>query len=128
VLARLNAKGQNPLLEACAHNSKDCASLILRKADIDCSAAGEEGWSAVHYAAKWGDEVFLKAVLTHPSFKRGQKTSDERSAEVIAKAAGNWKGKVKELLKRYDSIAGMVTQSDDEMTFSQSAALYVSLR
>lgn len=108
-LTRLNAKGNSPLLEACAHNSKDCAWLILGRADADCSTAGEKGWSAVHYAVNWGEDVILKAVVTHPSFKRGQKTSDGRSAEIVAKEACKWHGKVKELLKQYDSIAGIIT-------------------
>lgn len=123
---RLNANGHTPLLEACAHKSKDCARLLLRRVDVDCTAIGEKGWSAVHYAADWGDEVIMKAVLMHPSFKRGQKTTDGRSAEMLAKAACKWEGQIKDLLKKHDSVAGIMKES--EVTFGQSSFAYLSVR
>jgi ankyrin repeat protein len=124
-VTRLNAKGNTPFLEACAHKSKECAQVLLRRADVDCTVVGEKGWAAVHYAGDWGDKLILKAVLTHSSFKRGQKTKDGRSAEMLTKAACKWDGRIKDLLKKYDSIAGTIREIDS-VTFSQSA--YLSMR
>lgn len=130
---RLTEKGHTPLLEACIHGSRDCILLLLKRSSVKCGDIGKEGWSAVHYAAKLGDEEVLEAILTHPSFQRGQKTSDGKSAEWIAKEACMWQGRFKELLKKYDSIAGNITKSNDaaireRAIFRESAAFYLSMR
>jgi ankyrin repeat protein len=128
---RINNSGNTPLLEAFSHRGRSCVRYLLERQNSGYSVAGKDGWSAIHHAAKWGDADILKAVLTHPQFKRGQKTADGKSAEQIAKEGCMWKDKVKELLKRYDSLAGTytLTQSGRERSdFYESTAFYLSMR
>jgi ankyrin repeat protein len=77
---RLNGKGNTPLIEAFYHRSFRCVRFLLKRPDIN-SIASKDGWAPVHYAAQIGDLEILQVVLTHPSFKRGQKTKDGKSAE-----------------------------------------------
>jgi ankyrin repeat protein len=131
--ARLNENGNTPLLEAFCRKSRDCVRFLLDRSDSGYSVAGKDGWFAIHHATKWGDAEILEAVLTHPQFKRGQKTADGKSAELIAKEACNltWKGKVRELLKRYDSLAGTYTlaqTSRENSDFYESAAFHLSMK
>jgi len=95
---RLNKDGNTPLIEAFAHSSIKCVRLLLKRPDAGC-IPGKDGWSAVHYAAKWGNEEILESVLTHPSFKRRQLT-----------------------------VGSSVQSSQDSGLFMESAVIYTALR
>jgi len=65
---------------------------------------GSNGWSAAHFAAKNGDPEVLEAVLKHPSFVKGIKTTDGKTIELVAMEAGTWSGGVKPLVRKYNSF------------------------
>ena len=96
--------GDTALIQALRHGSIDCAMVLLRLDDIG-DIVGQEGWSAVHHAAKLGDTAVLAAVLQHRSFVKGSRTIDGKTAEVVAMEAGNWCGEVKNLLRMYNTMA-----------------------
>lgn len=126
---RLNGNGNTPLIEACAHKSSCCALTLAKRQDVECSGAGKDGWTAVHHAAAWGDADVLEALLTHPSFKRGKETTDNKSTEIIAKESCNWSGRVRELLKTYDSVAGHPGQgSYERKVFYEAAAFHLAMK
>lgn len=95
--------GNTALIQALRHGSMDCASALLELDDVG-DIVGQDGWAAVHHAAKLGDADVLKAVLQHPSFVKGMKAIDGKTAEVVAMDAGNWCGEVKTLLRKHNSI------------------------
>lgn len=95
--------GNSPLIQALRHGSIDSAMTILKLDDVG-DIVGQDGWTAAHYAAKLGDVDVLEAVLKHPSFVKGMKTIDGKTADVVAMEAGKWCGEVKKLLRRYNSI------------------------
>jgi ankyrin repeat protein len=95
--------GNSPLIQALWHGSVDSAITILKLDNVG-DIVGKDGWTAAHYAAKLGDFDVLEAVLKHPSFVKGMKTIDGKTAEVVAMEAGKWCGEVKMLLRRYNSV------------------------
>ena len=95
--------GNTALIQALRHSSKGCTMILLQLDDIG-DVVGQDGWSAVHHAAKWGDATVLKAVLQHPSFVKCPKAIDGKTAELVAMEAGNWCGEVKFLLRTHNSI------------------------
>jgi hypothetical protein len=66
---------------------------------------GGDGWAAVHYATKVGDPRLLEKVLQHSSYRKGMRTRDGKTTQVIAMESGTWCGKVKELLRKHNSLA-----------------------
>ena len=95
--------GNTALIQALRHSSKDCALALLQLDDVG-DVVGQDGWSAVHHAAKLGDPAVLEAVLRHPSFVKGSRAIDGKTAEAVAMEAGNWCGEVKNLLRTHNSI------------------------
>jgi len=95
--------GNTALIQALRHSSIDCAMTLLQLDDIG-DVVGQDGWAAVHHAANLGDSVVLEAVLQHPSFVKGAKTIDGKTAEVVAMEAGHWCGEVKTLLRTHNLI------------------------
>ena len=95
--------GNSALIQALVHGSVNSAMSLLELDNVG-DIVGQDGWAAVHHAAKLGDSDVLRAVLIHPSFVTSMETIDGKTAEVIAMEAGNWSGKVKELLRRYNSV------------------------
>ncbi|KAL6717453.1 hypothetical protein ACLMJK_005368 [Lecanora helva] len=95
--------GDTALIQALRHRNVRCTMSLLELADVG-DIVGEGGWAAVHHAAQWGDAEVLEAVLLHPSFVKGAKTIDGKTAEVVAMEAGNWCGEIKYLLKTHTSI------------------------
>jgi ankyrin repeat protein len=130
-VTRLNNSGNTPLLEGFSHRSRNCVRYLLERPNSGYSVVGKDGWSAIHHAVKWGDADILEAVLTHPQFKRGLKTNDGKSAELIAKEACTWAGRVRELVKRYDSLAGthtMAQSNQERPDFYAGAFFYLSMK
>lgn len=103
LLEMKNKNGNTALFEALQHGSIDCAMTLLDLEDIGDGFSGE-GWAPVHYAAKLGDIDLLEKVVSHTTFHRGAKTSDGKTAQVVAMEAGAWTGRVKEALKLYNSV------------------------
>ena len=99
-----DADGNTALIYALRHESIECAMTLLDFADVG-DIVGQDEWALIHYAAKLGNVNVLSAVLQHPSFIKGMKTIDDKTAEVVAMEAGNWSGQVKSLLRKYNSIA-----------------------
>jgi len=95
--------GNTALIQALHHRSIDCAVTLLQLDDVG-DVVGQGGWAAVHHAANLGDATVLELVLRHPSFVKGAKTIDGKTAEVVAMEAGNWCGEVKDLLRTHNSI------------------------
>ena len=96
-------EGNTALILALRHRSRGCALRLLQLDDVG-DMVGQDGWSAVHHAAKFGDPDVLEAVLHHQKQVKGMKTIDGKTAEVVAMETGNWRGEVKDLLRRYNSI------------------------
>ena len=96
-------EGNTALIEALQHRSVSCAMVILELHDVG-DIVGQDGWAAVHHAAKLGDADVLEAVLRHPSFVKGMKTIGGKTAEVVAMEAGNWCGEMKMLLRKHNSM------------------------
>ncbi|KAF2475797.1 ankyrin [Lindgomyces ingoldianus] len=95
--------GNSPLIEAFCNSSIECALIMLELDDVG-DIISKDGWAAVHYAAKIGDERLLEAVLTHSSFMKGMKTMDGKRVDMVAMESGTWTGKVKELIRKYDYL------------------------
>lgn len=96
--------GNSALIQALLHGSLDSAMTLLKLGNVG-DIVGQDGWAAVHHAAKLGNADVLEAVLKHSSFVKGMETIDGKSVEVVAMEAGNWCGKVKELLRRYNTVS-----------------------
>lgn len=99
-----DADDNTALIYALRHESIECALTLLGFANVG-DIVGQDGWALVHHAAKFGNVDVLRAVLQHPSFVKGMKTIDDKTAEVVAMEAGNWFGEVKTMLRKYNSIA-----------------------
>lgn len=95
--------GNSALIQALLHGNVESALTLLQLDDVG-DIIGQDGWAAVHHAAKLGNSDVLEAVLTHSSFVKGMKTIDGKTVEVVAMEAGNWCGRVKELLRKYNSV------------------------
>ncbi|KAL9127409.1 MAG: hypothetical protein Q9217_003705 [Psora testacea] len=95
--------GNTALILALSHRSTSCALLLLQLDDVG-DMIGQNGWAAIHHAAKLGDCEVLEAVLNHRNFVSGMKTIDGKTAETVAMEAGTWCGEVKNLLRRHNSI------------------------
>ncbi|CAF9912195.1 MAG: hypothetical protein ALECFALPRED_007902 [Alectoria fallacina] len=95
--------GNTALIQAILHGSVESALSLLELDNVG-DTVGQDGWAAIHHAAKLGNADVLEAVLKHSSFKKGMKTIDGTTVEVVAMEAGNWCGKVKELLRRYNAV------------------------
>lgn len=95
--------GNSALIQALLHGNVESA-LTLLELDNMGDIVGQDGWAAVHHAAKLGNADVLEGVLKHSSFVRGMKTIDGKTVEVVAMEAGNWCGRVKELLRKYNSV------------------------
>jgi len=95
--------GNVPLIHALRCDSGECAMALLRIDDVG-DIVGQDGWGAVHWVVKLGNADVLEAVLMHPSFVKGATTNDSKTVEVVAMEAENWCGKVKELVRRYNSV------------------------
>lgn len=95
--------GNSALIQALLHGSAECAMTLLDLDNVG-DIVGQDGWAAVHHAAKLGNADVLEAVLKHSSFVKGMKTIDGKTVEVVAMEAGNWCGKMKELLRKYNSM------------------------
>ncbi|RLM00328.1 hypothetical protein CFD26_107883 [Aspergillus turcosus] len=96
--------GNTPLLEALKHGSTRSATILLNYDDVG-DVYGGDGWAAVHYATKLGEPRLLEKVLQHLSYRKGMRTRDGKTAQVIAMESGTWCGEVKELLRKYNSLA-----------------------
>jgi len=95
--------GNIPLIHALRCGSDECAMALLRLDNVG-DVVGQDGWAAVHWAVKWGNADVLETVLMHPSFVRGATTNDGKTIEVVAMETENWCGKVKELVRKYNSV------------------------
>ncbi|KAL9046369.1 MAG: hypothetical protein Q9214_000780 [Letrouitia sp. 1 TL-2023] len=94
--------GNTALILALKHRSRSCALVLLELDDIG-DVVGQDGWHAVHHAAKLGDTEVLEAVLNQRSHVKGMKTIDGKTADVVAMEAGAWCGEIKTLLRKYNS-------------------------
>ncbi len=95
--------GNTALAQALRHGSIEGAMVLLELDDIG-DVVGQDSWALVHHAAKLGDLDVLGAVFRHPSFGKGIKTIDSKTAEVVAIEAGYWSGEVKTLLREYNLV------------------------
>ena len=95
--------GNTALIQAMRQGSIECAMALLEPADVG-DIVGQDGWALVHHATKLGNADVLGVVLRHPSFVKGMKTADGKTAEVLAMEAGSWSGEVKKLLRKYNSV------------------------
>ena len=93
--------GNTALHLALSHESRNCALLLLGLEDVG-DMVGQDGWSAVHHAAKRGDCDVLEAVLKHPNHVQGAKTGDGKTVETVAMEAGTWHGEIKNLLRSHN--------------------------
>ena len=96
--------GNSALIQALIHGSAQSAMTLLELDDVG-DIVGQDGWAAVHHAAKLGNADVMQAVLRHSSFVKGMKTIDGKTAELVAMEAGYWCGRVKELLREYNSLS-----------------------
>ena len=103
ILEVKNKNENTALFEALQHGSIDCAIALLNLEGIGDAFSGD-GWAPVHYAAKLGDIDLLKKVVNHSTFRKGAKTKDGKTAQVVAMEAGTWCGRVKEILRLYSSV------------------------
>jgi ankyrin repeat protein len=104
MLKQKDQDGNTPLIEALQHGGTRSAMILLDSNDIG-DVYGGDGWAAVHYATKVGDPRLLEKVLQHSSYMKGMRTRDGKTAQVIAMGSGTWCGQVKELLRKYNSLA-----------------------
>ena len=97
-------KGNTPLILALRNRSEACAMKLLNLEDVG-DVLGQEGWSAGHWAVKWGNAEVLEGVLKHSKCIKGTMTDDGKTLQVVAMEAGNWKGEIRELVRRYTSFS-----------------------
>lgn len=69
--------GNSALILALSHRSRCCALMLLKLDDVG-DMVGQNGWAAIHHAAKLGDCKVLEAVLQHRNYMRGMTTIDGR--------------------------------------------------
>jgi len=97
-------EGNTPLIEAVRNGSADCAMILLELKDVG-DVVGQDGWAVAHHAAKLGDEDVLEAVLRHPSYAKGPyRTTDGKTVDEVAMDAGNWRGRNKDLVRKYSMV------------------------
>lgn len=87
IIRKKDYDGNTTLIEALRHGSVDSAMALLEFADVG-DVIGQDGWAAVHYAAKLGDPDLLEKVLLHPSFEKGLTTGDGKTVQVVAMESG----------------------------------------
>ena len=92
--------GNTALNLALSHGSRNCALVLLGLKDVG-DMVGQNGWAAVHHAAKLGDYEVLEAVLEHRSYVAGLKTVEGKTVEIVAMEAGTWHGEIKDLIRRH---------------------------
>lgn len=95
--------GNTALILALSNRKKSCAAVLLELDDVG-DMVGQAGWAAIHHATKMGDVKTIESVLHHRSYVAGLKTIDGKTVETVAKEAGTWKGEVRTLLRRHNSI------------------------
>jgi ankyrin repeat protein len=103
IATREDENGDTPLIQALIWGSNDCALVLLELADVG-NTISSDGWAAVHYAVKNGDADVLEAVLRHSSFVKGMRTRDGKTVDFVAMDAGTWCGKVKSLVRKFNSL------------------------
>ena len=96
--------GNSALIQALVFGSAQSAMTLSELGDVG-DIVGQDGWAAVHHVAKLSNADAMEAVLRHSNFVKGIKTSDGKTAELVAMEAGHWCGRVKELLRRYNSLS-----------------------
>lgn len=94
--------GNTALNLALSHGSRNCALALLGLKDVG-DMVGQNGWAAVHHAAKLGDYDILQAVLEHRNYVPGLKTVDGKTVEVVAMEAGTWHGEIRDLIRRHNA-------------------------
>jgi ankyrin repeat protein len=104
IVTQKDHDGNTPLIEALKHGSTRAATILLNSDDVG-DVYGGYGWAAVHYATKLGEPRLLEKILQHSSYRKGMRTRDGKTAQVIAMESGTWCGDVKELLRKYNSFA-----------------------
>lgn len=99
--------GNTALILALKAKAKACALTLLSLDDVG-DPVGQDGWACIHHAAAFGDADVLEAVLAHPSccHRPDLRTIDGKTADVIAMEAGNWQGRVRELLRSRNAVFG----------------------
>ena len=95
--------GNSALIQVLLHGNVESALNLLQLDNVG-DIVGRDGWPAVHHAAKLGNADVLEEVLELSSFVRGMKMIDGKTVEVVAMEAENWCGRVKELLRKYNSV------------------------
>ena len=95
--------GNTALNLALRNKSGPCALILLELDDVG-DMIGQDGWASVHLASKLGGADVLEAVLRHPSYRKGAKTIDGKTVEVVAMEEGNWCGRVRELLRMQNAV------------------------
>lgn len=103
ILGMKNKVGNTALVEALRHRSIGCGIMLLELGDIG-DPVGADEWAPVHYAARLGDIELLEKVVSHSSFRKGARTQDGKTAQVVAMEAGTWCGQVKEILRAYNTV------------------------
>ncbi|KAK2871833.1 hypothetical protein FQN49_002776 [Arthroderma sp. PD_2] len=103
--------GDTALMTALRHGNVRCAMTLLKLDDVG-EIVGQGGWAAVHYATKLGNSDLLEAVLKHPSFVKGMKTDDGKTAQDIAMEAGTWCGQIKDLLRKHNSTVTSLSKPE----------------
>ncbi|KAI9689626.1 MAG: hypothetical protein M1820_010147 [Bogoriella megaspora] len=96
--------GNSPLIEALSYGNVESAMILLQLDSLG-DAVSHDGWTPAHYAAKIGDLELMEAVLKNPGFRKGLRTKEGKSVEVIAMEAGNWYGTIKQLIRQNDYLA-----------------------
>ena len=94
--------GNSPLIHALRNGSEKCVMALFELDDVG-DTVGQDGWAAVHWAVNSGNVDILEPVLMHSSFIKGATTTNGKTVEVVAMEAGHWFGKVKELVRQYNS-------------------------
>jgi len=95
--------GNTALMTALSYGCSESAKVLLELSDMG-NTVGSNGWSAVHFAVKNGGLEVLEAVLKHPSFVKGIKTTDGKTIELVAMEAGTWSSEVRSLVRKYNSF------------------------
>ena len=97
-------QGNSPFILALQNRSEGCATKLLTLEDVG-DIVGQDGWSAGHWAVKWGNAEILESVLIHSNYVKGAMTDDGKTLQVVAMEAGNWKDEIKELVRRHNSFS-----------------------
>ncbi|KAI3318496.1 hypothetical protein HD806DRAFT_511812 [Xylariaceae sp. AK1471] len=92
------------IMQSISRSHVDCAQIILQLEDVS-DTISEDGWAPIHYTAKSGDPDLIQAVVEHPAFLIGMRTLGGKRPDVIAMEAGNWGGRVRDIIKEYDFLS-----------------------